>query len=152
MHDHVQGDCWWKKSSQKALTQSDVQHSGEEPPLPLTFNVGIERRHRTRGYANNVNSAKPPAAHTHQHWTSGQGVVISLCVQSEMNIQMSFILISFVCELLSINRQKQRLSIYFITPLVIWPIPIHPMLIPFKKQTNPTNPTNPDFNPAQKAD
>ena len=35
------------------------------------------------------------------------------------------------------GTSKTRLSTYFFTPLVIWPIPINPRLMPSKKHTHP---------------
>ena len=73
MHDRVEGDCWRKtiRNINSRILTCDT--SSEWRPIALTFNVDMARRHRTRGYANNVNSAKPPVAHARQHWTSGQG-------------------------------------------------------------------------------
>ena len=62
-----------KKFAKRHSRKLSCNNSGEDHPLPLTFNVGIVGRCRTRGYANNVNFAKPTDARARQHWTSGQG-------------------------------------------------------------------------------
>ena len=67
MHDHVEGDCCRKKVRKINSRILTCDTSSEGRPFPLTFNVGVARRHRTRGCANNANSAKPTAAYTRQH-------------------------------------------------------------------------------------
>lgn len=56
-----------KKVRKRHSCKLSCNSSGEDPPLPLTFNVGKVGRYRTQVHANNINFAKPTDAHARQH-------------------------------------------------------------------------------------
>ena len=72
----------------------------------------------------------------------GEGSIISLCVQSEMHLQTRFIRFRILCELISINRQKNA-SVHVFQGLARMCVVCFVLgLCPFKTQTDPANPIN----------